>query len=870
MNRHLPKLRTLSLSRRPITIRLILAVVLFSSLITLITTAIQLYFDYEQDLDQIDREFEQIEFSHLESLIHSVWVSDAAQIETKLHGILQLPDIEHLSIAVDGEVAWSAGAQRSENTTSRQYPLIFSYRDQDLTIGVLHVMAGLDAVYDRTVDRILIILLSNGIKTFLVAGFMLVTFQYLVTRHLETIGDYVRGLGARHPAKPSLRLERRRRTMTDDELDQVVNAINQMQADLNASHESLILTNQAIEATDSGIIITDPRRDDNPIVYVNPAMVQITGYAAEELIGRNPRLLQGRAHEQPGLSEIRAALRERRPVQVVLRNYRKDGSLFLNEVQISPVFGNAGELTHFVGIQHDITERRRSEELLRENAERLRSVLETVPDALITIDEYGIVESLSPSAETMFGYAADEVVGRNVKMLMPAHFHDAHDRHLARYRETNEKRIIGVGREVSGQRKDGSGFPLNLAVNEMHLGGRRMFTGFLRDLTEEKKRQDELRQAQKMEALGQLTGSVAHDFNNLLTVVLGNLELLELRAGGDERLQRLINQAMEATELGADLTGRLLAFGRRQPLEQKIVNLNDIVLASTQILRSAAGESVQVSTVLAGDLGRTEIDPGQLENALLNLAINARDAMPDGGSLVIETANAEIDESGAAMLENLTPGDYVTLSVSDTGSGMTREVRDRAFEPFFTTKGTGSGTGLGLSMVYGFAKQSNGHALIDSEPGMGTNVKLYFPRVRSETATVVAARTTQTTPEGRGETILVVEDDPRVRAVTLNRLRELGYRTVEAADGPTALTCLTAGRPVDLLFTDIVMPGGLSGTELAAAARRRQPDLKILFTSGYAEPAVLRKHGQIDPTGLLRKPHNLAELATKVRRALDG
>ncbi len=842
---------------------------LFSSFITLITTAIQLYLDYEQGIAEIEDEFEQIVASNLDSLINNVWVSDRGQVQTQLNGMLSLPDIEELTITVDGNIEWSAGKEQSDNFISRQYPLVFRYRDQDLTIGILQVTTSLDAVYQQLYDKVLVILLGNGVKTFLVAGFILVTFQYLVTRHLQTIAEYVRGFGARHPIVPSLTLDRRHSTTADDELDEVVSALNQMQSDLNSSHEALILTNKAIAGADSGIMITDPRQDDNPIVYANPAIERMTGYAADELIGHNPRILQGQDRDQPALEEIRQALAARRPVQVVLRNYRKDGSLFLDEIQISPVFSDAGELTHFVGIQHDITERRRSEEQLRESEERLRSVLQTVPDAIVTIDELGTVESFSPHAETMFGYAAVEVIGQNVRMLMPPPMRDEHDRYLARYRDTKEKRIIGTGREVNGQRKDGSIFPLNLAVNEMQLGGRLMFTGFLRDLTGEKKRLEELHQAQKMEALGQLTGGVAHDFNNLLTVVLGNLEMLEMRAGEDDRLQRLIQQAMEATELGADLTGRLLAFGRRQPLEQKVLNLNDVILTTSQMLRSAVGEAVQISTVLANDLGGVEIDPSQFENALLNLAINAGDAMPDGGSLVIETANAEIDEVAAAQLEDLTPGDYVLLSVSDTGTGMTPDVRERAFEPFFTTKGAGTGTGLGLSMVYGFAKQSNGHALIYSEAGVGTNVKLYFPRVRGDARGTTTEALATATPGGRGETILVVEDDQRVRTVTLSRLAELGYRTIEAEDGPTALTLLDQGIAVDLIFTDIVMPGGLSGIDLAEAADRRRPGLKILFTSGYAEPAVLRDHAQIDAASLLRKPHSLAELAAKVRQALD-
>ena len=517
----------------------------------------------------------------------------------------------------------------------------------------------------------------------------------------------------------------------------------------------------------------------------------------------------------------------------------------------------------------DITARRRAETTLRNSEARLRAMIETAVDGIIIIDAGGKVLLYNSAAEHLFGHAAEDVIGNNVSMLMASPDRGQHDAYLQRYRQTGERHIIGIGREVSGQRKDGTTFPLDLSVSEYNESGEAIFVGVVRDLSERRETEIKLRQAQRMEAIGQLTGGIAHDFNNLLTVVMGNLEMLEMRAGDEDRLQRLIRPAREAAELGADLTDRLLAFGRRQPLTQSVLNLNDIVLGMSQMLRSASGEAVQLSTVLANELGRTEIDPSQFENALLNLAINARDAMPDGGSLVIETANAVIDDTAAAMLDDLTPGDYVMLSVSDTGEGMTSDVRERAFEPFFTTKGAGTGTGLGLSMVYGFAKQSNGHALIYSEPGVGTNVKLYFPRVAGDPTATTTRASAGSTPSGQGETILVVEDDPRVRAVTLNRLRELGYRTIEAKDGPAALSVLESDRTIDLLFTDIVMPGGLSGTDLTVIAHRLRPGLKVLFTSGYAEPAILQEHGQIDAAELLRKPHTLSELATKLREALD-
>jgi PAS domain S-box-containing protein len=509
----------------------------------------------------------------------------------------------------------------------------------------------------------------------------------------------------------------------------------------------------------------------------------------------------------------------------------------------------------------DIGERKRVEE-------RLRSTLETVPEAIITIDERGLISSFSPAAERLFGYRAEEVVGRNVSMLMPAPHRERHDFYLARYRATGERRIIGIGREVEGLRKDGTIFPMELAVGEAHADGERFFTGFVRDLSARHKLEQELRQAQKMEAVGQLTGGVAHDFNNLLTVVLGNLEMLEDRLDGAGDLA-LLKDARDAALLGAELTRRLLAFGRRQPLRPRRVDPLEAVPAAVVLLRRTLGEMIEVVTVLASGLPPIMVDPGQLQNALLNLAINARDAMPGGGRLTIEADLAELDADAAATRPGLRPGRYVMLAVADTGTGMSREVRERAFEPFFTTKGPGAGSGLGLSMVYGFVKQSGGHIDLYSEVGRDTVVKLYLPLAEPAAGGEEERdRSPATAWPSRGETVLVVEDEPAVRRVTTARLKGLGYNVLEAADGPAAMEIIERHPELDLLFTDMVMPGGMSGAALAEAARARRPKLALLVASGYAAPESLNDLPA--GTAWLRKPYPAAELARTLRSLLDS
>ncbi|MBC9033862.1 PAS domain S-box protein [Sphingomonas sp. JC676] len=390
--------------------------------------------------------------------------------------------------------------------------------------------------------------------------------------------------------------------------------------------------------------------------------------------------------------------------------------------------------------------------------------------------------------------------------------------------------------------------------------------------TEALRRNEEaLRQSQKMEAVGQLTGGVAHDFNNLLQVIIGNLDILNRNLeDGSPRLQRAATHAMKGAERAAALTQRLLAFSRRQPLDPKPANLNTLVGGLSELLQRTLGEAVSIESVQAAGLWQVEVDANELEAAILNLAVNARDAMPEGGKLTIETANTHIDEAYAAVHTEVAPGQYVMVSVSDTGVGMNGATLDQVFEPFFTTKPVGKGTGLGLSQVYGFVKQSGGHVKIYSELGQGTTIKIYLPRLM-RAAIDVETEKIGPIPEGAAEeTILVLEDDDDVRTYSVECLRELGYRVVEAHDGPSALRLLERQSRVDLLFTDVVLPGGMTGAQVAVEARKLVPTLKVLFTTGYARNAIVH-HGRLDKgVQLITKPFTFSDLAARVRDTLDG
>jgi len=499
--------------------------------------------------------------------------------------------------------------------------------------------------------------------------------------------------------------------------------------------------------------------------------------------------------------------------------------------------------------------------------ERFSIVPETMVDGLIVIDAAGIIRYFNSACERLFQYSVEEAIGQNVRILMPPDVSAQHDSYIHRHRETKVKRIIGIGRELTGMRKDGSQFPMHLSVGEGTIDGATLFVGIIYDLSEKKRGEEIILHHQKLDAIGQLSGGVAHDFNNIINIITGNLEMI-----ADQDLppaaQRAVARAQEAAWRAARITQRLLAFARRQPLRPKLIDVNEAMRSLADMLRRSVGETIELTLKLDPGARRTEADIDQFETAVLNLALNARDAMPGGGKLVIETENAAFVETPGAV-SDVPPGEYVTISVSDTGAGMSRDVRERAFEPFFTTKETGAGTGLGLSMVYGFLKQIGGHARIYSEPGQGTRVTLYFPQAAE--SGIGNAPAEQRVQMGQGETILVVEDDPDVSLVTVSRLETLGYRVLVASNGPTALETLKQNPgAVDLVFSDVVMPGGMSGHDVAAAVDVLSPQSAIVLTSGYSKEMATGDGVDRAHLFFLSKPYSKSALSIVLRQALDA
>lgn len=486
----------------------------------------------------------------------------------------------------------------------------------------------------------------------------------------------------------------------------------------------------------------------------------------------------------------------------------------------------------------------------------LTALLDATHDAVVVSDAKGVIVRANCAAARIFGLDAAALIGSSINHLMPQALAERHDGFMQNYMETGQGRIIGVGRQVEGVRRDGTLFPLHISIGRAEFGDDTYFVGILHDISERIATELALARSARLDAMTQMTSGIIHDFSNVLTVVIGNLELLEARLK-EEESAAIVADALEAAVSGADLTRQLSSFAYTTRITTEPVDVNGACVAAFSLIQRTFDLKYDIELELGQDLPKVASDMAQLQSALINLALNARDAMPDGGRIILRSEHITIDDKYVAQELDVSEGEYVRFSMTDTGKGMGPETQKRVFDPFFTTKPVGKGTGLGLAMVYGFLRQCGGHVAVYSELDHGTTVALYFPVVGAQwSASSVPAKMRHS-----GKTILVVEDNQKVRDLTVARVRELGLTVLSCVDGDTAARILETTPDIDALFTDLVLPGTLDGLALADHVAQRFPDIKILLTSGYAED-ILSKVGQKLPYDILRKPYRQKDLAT--------
>jgi PAS domain S-box-containing protein len=534
-----------------------------------------------------------------------------------------------------------------------------------------------------------------------------------------------------------------------------------------------------------------------------------------------------------------------------------------------PLRDESGVLHGAVTVLRNVTEQKRAHQSLVDSEQMAQAIINTAIDAFIQLDESGIILDWSPHAEAMLGWTRSEAVGASADdLIVPELQRDANNHWVSKF-------LYDVGSGAKGWRfeapllhRDGSEIFTEMSLTELRRGEGHIINAFIRDITQKRAAEEQLIQAQKMESVGQLTGGIAHDFNNMLTVITGTIEILAEAVKDQPHLTRIVTLISEAADRGTELTANLLAFARKQPLQPVEVDVNVLVNEVGRLLSPTLGRQIEIKTDLGGDVWPALVDPGQLSSALVNLAINARDAMPDGGTLTFVTSNINLNGRVASASGVDRPDLYVVVEVTDTGTGIPEAIRDKIFDPFFSTKETGQGTGLGLSMVFGFAKQSGGNIEVDSEEGRGTAFRLYLPKAEGDVSQLPLEDNLQ--PIGGTETILCVEDDASVRANVTTQLESLGYTAITASNAAEALAIADGGAEFDLLFTDIVMPGKMNGKQLAERMRLRWPALRVLLTSGYTDHTIIRDGRLVPDFFFLPKPYRRPQLARMMRRCLDA
>jgi len=862
-----PQSKQLSLKRSPLAKRLIILMILFSATITLITTAIQLYSEYQRDMKGMESLFDQVKNVHLRSFTYSLWATNYRELRVQMEGLVTLPNVIYASVYNGDELLVETGKINSGNIIERHYPMEHDFLGKKNIIGKLTVITTLDNIYAELFRNATNIFINNAFRTLLVVIFIYFIFHYLVTRHIARISQHFQKIAL---DKSTPLVLDRRKSDAPDELDLLISSANEMQDRIIESHvaynesEKKYRTLTAVAPV--GIFYTDV---NGGCLYTNEKWTEITGVSEKEAKGDGWKKGLHPADKDSVFEEWEVSAKQARPFKLEYRFQNAGRTRWVLGQAIAEKNENDGVIG-YVGTITDITERKKTEQALIESEEKLRIIHSQVPGIVyqFKIDIHGkrFLPYVSSAVESYIGLSAEAVmedVSRWFDITHPDDYASMEKSILeslinlsdweweGRFIRPDKEIVWLRGKATPGKMEDGS----------------TIWNGLFVDVTEHVRADEVMRYTQKMDALGKLTGGIAHDYNNMLGVVLGYSELLAVKLEKQPGLQNYVNKITHAGERGAKLTKKLLAFSKKKASDADIVSVNNLLQDVKHMLEKTLTARIKLKYDLETSCWPVFLDESELEDAILNMSINAMHAIDDNGELVIETRNVHIDQTQAENL-GLKLGDYMRLTISDTGHGMDEATREKAFDPFYTTKGD-KGTGLGLSQVYGFVNRCGGAVEIESMLQQGTQFKLYFPRYTGNERNIKQVETESGNKNLQGqETILVVDDEPALLELMSEILTTQNYQ-VFCAEGAKQALEIIAAEKIDLMISDIIMPD-INGYALAAIVREKYPRIKIQLASGFSD---VQHENQVDEELFkcrLHKPFNANALLKSVRLLLHN
>ena len=837
--------------------RIGLYVILASTILSIFTSGFQIYAEFKREETGVYNILDQIEKTHLQNIAARVWVLDSFELENSLSNLLELSSIQYVAVYEEDKILVSVGNDIEKNAVNRDFPLIYRANNVNNVVGHLVVKASLDEIYQNVFDRAVFIILSNLIKTFIVAIFILFIFYKLVTRHLSDISSF---LLDKHSLTETQNLTLDRNDRKGDELDQLVDTINNMQKNLNQQFDEINQQKQHLSQTlnsiGDAVISTDVKGN---VVRMNPVAERLTGISNEDAAGQTIKSV---------FPIINATTNEEieNPIEKVMQNgeivhlsnhttlVSKNGVQYQIADSAAPIKNEHGKILGMVLVFNDVTEQYKLREEAKLNARKYRTLATVAPVGLFYTDVQGHCLYVNEKWSQTAGMSLRDAMGEGwTKAIHPEDV----DKVTYAWNQLSEK---GIPFKLEYRFEHGKNirWVLGQTLAEQDSNGKIIgYVGTITDITERKIAEEALSRSQKMDALGKLTGGIAHDYNNMLGVILGYAELLKDKVQDEPVLVGFVDQIYDAGHRGAKLTRKLLSFSRQRTTDSEILNINTILLGEQNMLVKTLTVSIKLTLELEENIWMINVDSSDLENAVLNLCINASHAMAGNGELILKTENINIEGKK-----------FVCLSICDTGCGLDAEEKEKIFDPFYTTKGDG-GTGLGLSQVYGFVERSGGMITVESEVGVGTLFTILFPAIifNDETSVDKEDKDTGIDNQQGNETILVVDDELPLLALCTEILTKNRYRVISAESGKKALEILEK-ESVDLLLSDVVMPG-MNGYELAAIVQNKYPNIKIQMASGFTGEE--NKHNNNDNLhkNILHKPYRIDGLLTKVRELLD-